>query len=75
MTQALIFQKTKMMWDVQRIHGSSGKNASIIKAWFRKHVAREARNYRNWNIVRWGQRDNWIRCDDLWCWMMGILET
>lgn len=31
-----------MMWDVQRIHGSSGKNASIIKAWFRKHVAREA---------------------------------
>ena len=40
--KALIFQKTKMMWDVQRIHGSSGKNASIIKAWFRKHVAREA---------------------------------
>ncbi|CAK9011879.1 unnamed protein product [Durusdinium trenchii] len=40
---ALIFQKTKMMWDVQRIHGSSGKNASIIKAWFRKHCAREAR--------------------------------
>ena len=40
--KALIFQKAKMMWDVQRIHGSSGKNASIIKAWFRKHVAREA---------------------------------
>ena len=25
-------RKTKMMWDVQRIHGSSGKNAGIIKA-------------------------------------------
>ena len=25
-------RKTKMMWDVQRIHGSSGKNAAIIKA-------------------------------------------
>lgn len=43
-TAALIFQKAKMMWDVQRIHGSSGKNASIIKAWFRKHVAREAKD-------------------------------
>lgn len=40
-TASLIFQKTKMMWDVQRIHGSSGKNAGIIKAWFRKHRARE----------------------------------
>ncbi|CAJ1460346.1 unnamed protein product [Effrenium voratum] len=43
-TAALIFQKTKMMWDVQRIHGSSGKNAGIIKAWFRKHRATEAKD-------------------------------
>eukprot|EP00931_Biecheleriopsis_adriatica_P055456 TRINITY_DN32794_c0_g1_i1.p1 TRINITY_DN32794_c0_g1~~TRINITY_DN32794_c0_g1_i1.p1 ORF type:complete len:1805 (-),score=474.53 TRINITY_DN32794_c0_g1_i1:82-5496(-) len=38
---ALILQKTKVMWDVQKIHGSAGKNAGIIKGWFRKHRAKE----------------------------------
>mmetsp|Transcript_30389 Transcript_30389/g.48690 ORF Transcript_30389/g.48690 Transcript_30389/m.48690 type:complete len:1768 (-) Transcript_30389:337-5640(-) len=38
---ALVLQKTKMMWDVQKVHGTSGKNAGIIKSWFRKHQAKE----------------------------------
>lgn len=38
---ALVIQKTKIMWDVQKVHGTNGKNAAIIKSWFRKHRGRE----------------------------------
>eukprot|EP00930_Biecheleria_cincta_P025551 TRINITY_DN1817_c0_g2_i1.p1 TRINITY_DN1817_c0_g2~~TRINITY_DN1817_c0_g2_i1.p1 ORF type:complete len:1803 (+),score=330.13 TRINITY_DN1817_c0_g2_i1:138-5546(+) len=49
---ALVLQKTKVMWDVQKIHGSSGKNAGIIKGWFRKHRAREEKAVLELKIAR-----------------------
>lgn len=38
---AVVIQKTKMMWDVQKVHGSNGKNCEILKSWYRKYKAKE----------------------------------
>mmetsp|Transcript_35478 Transcript_35478/g.93630 ORF Transcript_35478/g.93630 Transcript_35478/m.93630 type:complete len:1833 (-) Transcript_35478:32-5530(-) len=38
---AVVIQKTKLMWDVLKTHGSNGKNAAILKSWYRKYRARE----------------------------------
>lgn len=35
----LVLQKTKLMWDVQKVHGSNGRNAGLIKSWYRHHRA------------------------------------
>jgi len=37
---AVVIQKTKMMWDCQRVYGNQGKNANILKGWYRKYKAR-----------------------------------
>jgi len=38
---ATVIQKTKMMWDCQKVHGNNGRNAAILKSWYRKFKARE----------------------------------
>jgi len=38
---AVVVQKTKMMWDVLKVHGSNGRHCEILKSWYRKHKARE----------------------------------
>mmetsp|Transcript_20059 Transcript_20059/g.32091 ORF Transcript_20059/g.32091 Transcript_20059/m.32091 type:complete len:1224 (+) Transcript_20059:3-3674(+) len=40
---AVVIQKTKMMWDVQKVYGDNGKNARIIKGWYMKYAARQGR--------------------------------
>eukprot|EP00927_Polykrikos_kofoidii_P034373 TRINITY_DN29173_c0_g1_i1.p1 TRINITY_DN29173_c0_g1~~TRINITY_DN29173_c0_g1_i1.p1 ORF type:complete len:1809 (-),score=307.62 TRINITY_DN29173_c0_g1_i1:171-5597(-) len=40
---ALVIQNAKRMWDCQRIHGNNGRNAAILKSWYRKWKAREDR--------------------------------
>lgn len=37
---AVVIQKTKMMWDCQKIYGDTGKNANILKSWYRKYKSR-----------------------------------
>jgi len=37
----LVIQKTKLMWDTQKIHGANGKNAAILKSWYRKFKAKQ----------------------------------
>mmetsp|Transcript_133457 Transcript_133457/g.231981 ORF Transcript_133457/g.231981 Transcript_133457/m.231981 type:complete len:1798 (+) Transcript_133457:140-5533(+) len=36
----LVFQKSKKMWDCQKIYGNNGRNAGILKSWYRKYKAR-----------------------------------
>lgn len=38
---AIVIQKTKMMWDVLKVHGNNGRSAGILKSWFRKFKAKE----------------------------------
>mmetsp|Transcript_109430 Transcript_109430/g.172525 ORF Transcript_109430/g.172525 Transcript_109430/m.172525 type:complete len:1919 (-) Transcript_109430:123-5879(-) len=40
---AVVIQKTKMMWDVLKVYGNNGRNASILKSWYRKYRAKEDR--------------------------------
>ena len=37
----IVIQKSKMMWDVQKVHGNNGKNAALLKSWFRKYKAKD----------------------------------
>jgi hypothetical protein len=41
---ALVIQKSKKMWDCQKVHGSNGRNAAILKSWYRKFKAKEDRS-------------------------------
>jgi len=38
-----VIQKTKMMWDCQKVHGKNGRNAGILKSWYRKFRAKADR--------------------------------
>merc|ERR1719253_1093988 len=40
---AVVIQKTKLMWDCQKVYGNQGKNANIIKQWYRKYASRLAK--------------------------------
>lgn len=53
LTQAtLVLQKTKVMWDVQRVHGMNGKNAQMIRNWYRRHRASQDRQKMEFMISR-----------------------
>lgn len=52
MEAAVVIQKTKHMWDVREVHGNNGKNAAILKSWYRKFKARKDRDLLERRITR-----------------------
>jgi len=52
MEAAVVIQKTKHMWDVREVHGNNGKNAAILKSWYRKFKARKDRDLLEQRITR-----------------------
>lgn len=57
---ALIIQKSKKMWDCQKQYGAHGRNAAILKGWYRKWKAREDRRKLEHSITRVQAR--WRSC-------------
>lgn len=48
----LVIQKCKQMWDVQRLHGSNGENAQLLKNWYRKYKAKQDRAKLEFRVTR-----------------------
>eukprot|EP00928_Gymnodinium_smaydae_P070344 TRINITY_DN54196_c0_g1_i1.p1 TRINITY_DN54196_c0_g1~~TRINITY_DN54196_c0_g1_i1.p1 ORF type:complete len:1836 (-),score=531.89 TRINITY_DN54196_c0_g1_i1:66-5468(-) len=49
---ALVIQKSKKMWDCKKLHGSNGRNAAIMKAWYRKYKAKKDREILGQRMAR-----------------------
>mmetsp|Transcript_74642 Transcript_74642/g.140730 ORF Transcript_74642/g.140730 Transcript_74642/m.140730 type:complete len:1923 (-) Transcript_74642:183-5951(-) len=39
----VVIQKCKMMWDCQKIYGNNGRNAEVLRAWYRRWKAKQDR--------------------------------
>jgi hypothetical protein len=48
----IVIQKCKTMWDVQKIHGNNGRNAALLKSWYRKHAAKKEKEKLEIRITR-----------------------
>lgn len=48
----IVIQKCKQMWDVQKLHGNNGRNAAILKSWYRKHAAKKNKEKLEYRITR-----------------------